>query len=65
MVMGEGRNPKIDDLIKLGQDAKLDRIFIQETIERTRSALSEWPQLSKEYGVSSSKRADITSMIVP
>ncbi len=52
MVMGEGRNPGVEHLIKLGVEAKLAKLRITEIIEQTRSALSAWPELAKQYGVS-------------
>ncbi|MCF7933945.1 MAG: type II toxin-antitoxin system HipA family toxin [Spirochaetia bacterium] len=52
MVMGEGRNPGVEHLIKLGLEAKLAKLRITEIIEQTRSALSAWPELAKQYGVS-------------
>lgn len=52
MVMGEGKNPRIDHLIKLGLEAKLSKTRITEIIEQTRSSLADWEALAKEYGVS-------------
>jgi serine/threonine-protein kinase HipA len=52
MVMGEGKDPGAEHLIKLGLEAKLDQELINITIERTRNALSQWKILAKEYGVS-------------
>ncbi len=52
MVMGEGENPGLEHLIKLGVDAKIDRTKIEGIIETTRHALSQWRVLAKEYGVS-------------
>src|SRR5690606_1296666 len=52
MVMGEGRNPTLTHLVKLGLDAKLPKKLIDETIAQTRHALAQWVPLSKAYGVS-------------
>lgn len=52
MVMGEGRNPSIDHLIKLGYEAKLSKARITEIIYQTRTALASWEVLASEYGVS-------------
>lgn len=52
MVMGEGKNPSLEHLIKLGIDAKIDRKDINRIIEQTCDALSKWVILAKEYGVS-------------
>ncbi len=51
MVMGEGRNPKTDHLMKLGMDAKIDKDRIHEIIEQTKASLAKWPELAKQYGV--------------
>lgn len=51
MVMGEGKNPQISHLIKLGQEAKLGSTLIHEIIDQTLEALSEWKKLAKTYGV--------------
>lgn len=53
-VMGEGKNPKIDHLIKLGLEAKLQRSIIDECIEKTKSALRNWRKLSSMYEVAKS-----------
>ena len=52
MVMGEGRNPSVADLIKLGMEAKLPRQSINHIIEQTRAALAQWEGLAGIYGVS-------------
>jgi serine/threonine-protein kinase HipA len=51
MVMGEGRNPKISHLIKLGQGAKIQQKLINEIIESTQSALNSWEHLAANYHV--------------
>ena len=53
MVMGAGRNPNIDDLIRLGQAANIDRTDIDSVIDQTRHALNKWPDLAKEFGIRS------------
>lgn len=52
MVMGEGKNPSVDHLIKLGHEAKLSKMRINEIIDRTKTALASWEVLASEYGVS-------------
>ncbi|MBP9709277.1 MAG: type II toxin-antitoxin system HipA family toxin [Oligoflexales bacterium] len=52
MVVGEGRNPSVDHLIKLGQKAKIAKTRIAEIIDQTQTALANWEILAKEYGVS-------------
>ena len=49
MVMGEGKNPEVEHLIKLGQEAKIGRELISEIIDRTKQTLSQWQKLAKEY----------------
>lgn len=51
-VMGEGRNPGIDHLLALGGTADIAKTRLHEIIEQTLSALSRWPELAREYGVS-------------
>ena len=55
MVLGEGKNPGLDHLIKLGREAKLAKPLIHMIIEQTRSALAQWPALAKQYGVTDAK----------
>lgn len=63
MVMGEGKAPSINHLIKLGQAASLDSNRINEIIEQTKDALSKWKPLAKEYGISQSNIELIGSRI--
>jgi len=51
MVMGEGRNPRVEHLVKLGQEAKLPTAIIEDAIEKTKTALAAWAGLAKEHGV--------------
>jgi serine/threonine-protein kinase HipA len=50
-VTGEGRNPNISHLRALGGKAGFNHVMIDNIIERTKYALSQWESLSKEYGV--------------
>ena len=63
MVMGEGRNPGLDHLRKLGQEAGLSNDRIDEIINQTCGALSKWEELAAQYGVSASSIALIKSKI--
>lgn len=54
MVMGEGRNPGITQLVRLGREAKLSAIRIDQVIEQTKEALGHWKRLATENGVSRS-----------
>jgi len=52
MVMGEGKAPTAEHLIKLGIDAKIDKDRIHEIIQQTQVSLAKWPRLAKHHGVS-------------
>jgi serine/threonine-protein kinase HipA len=52
LVMGEGRNPKVEHLLKLAEEAKIKKKHALEIVEATKSSLSKWPSLAKKYGVS-------------
>ena len=52
LVMGEGKNPSVEHLVKLGYEARLSKARINEIIDQTQSALAKWETLAKEYGVS-------------
>ena len=52
MVMGEGRNPNTSHLLKLADEAKIKKDRAIEIIDATKSSLSKWPILAKQYGVS-------------
>lgn len=51
MVMGEGRNPQISHLLKLGQEANVPKKRVEEIIDRTRSSLDRWTELAKQHDV--------------
>ena len=51
MVMGEGKQPTTKHLIKLGMAAKLPNTTVENIIEQTKSALSNWHHLAKEHSV--------------
>lgn len=51
MVLGEGRNPRIEHLTQLGLEAKIPVTRIREIIDQTQTALRKWRLLSEEYGV--------------
>ncbi|MCH7396616.1 type II toxin-antitoxin system HipA family toxin [Belliella sp. DSM 107340] len=54
MVMGEGKNPRIKHLKKLGMEAKISKEKIDNIIEQTVYAVNNWESLAKNYGVSHS-----------
>lgn len=51
-VMGEGRNPGVMHLKKLGEEAGLSETQIAAIIEQTKAALAGWSGKAEEYGVS-------------
>jgi len=51
MVMGEGRRPSADHLVKLGKTAKLGMETITDSLERTRHALARWDEFAQQHGV--------------
>lgn len=51
MVLGEGRNPRIEHLNALGLEAKIPLTRIKEIIDQTQTALQKWRLLSKQHGV--------------
>lgn len=51
MVMGEGRNITNNHLIKLGKGVKLSKVFIDDVIQQTKSALNQWENLSRKFNV--------------
>jgi len=65
MVMGEGRHPGVEHLVKLGLDAKLAKAWISQIIDQTRAALGTWSDLAKRHGVSGSKISLISKRICP
>lgn len=56
LVMGEGRNPGTEHLIRLGLEAGLTRPRIDDILEQVKGALSRWRKLAKEHSVA---RTDI------
>ena len=52
MVMGEGKNPDTSHLLKLADAAKIKKDHALDIIDATKSSLSKWPTLAKQYGVS-------------
>ena len=52
MVMGEGKNPSVEHLKKLGKEAKIAPAKTNEIIEQTCHVLSQWKALAQKYGVS-------------
>ena len=64
-VLGEGRSPDMGHLMKLGLDAKIPQESIDRTIAQTKSVLSEWVGLAKQYSVSAGNVKRINSHFSP
>lgn len=63
MVMGEGKNPSIDHLLKLAALADLPEQKANEIIEQVRNALNQWHTLAKQAGVTTQKQESIAEKI--
>jgi serine/threonine-protein kinase HipA len=63
MVMGEGRNPGIEHLFRLASEASIKKDRATGIIEATKSSLSRWRELAKQYGVSKSQIQSIGQKI--
>ena len=63
MVMGEGKNPDTSHLLKLADEAKIKKDRALEIIESTKSSLSKWSELAKQYGVNDTNIQLIQSKI--
>ncbi len=62
-VMGEGRNPKIVHLVKLGQDAKLPKKLVEEVFGQTVDDIGDWKNLATTYHVTNSNVELVASAI--
>jgi serine/threonine-protein kinase HipA len=51
-VMGEGRNPRVEHLLKLAKETNIKKPKAQEIVEQIQSSLENWTTLAKNYGVS-------------
>ena len=61
--MSEGKNPGVEHLTRLGQEAKITNVRIDEIIDQTKQALAEWSCLAKEYNVSQAN-LDLIGMMI-
>ena len=52
MVMGEGRAPTVEHLVKLGEEADISPERIHDIMSATQASLATWPELARQYGVS-------------
>lgn len=63
MVMGEGKNPGVEHLLKLAEVADLSRAEAQRIIDETVTALLQWQELAKSCGVSKANTKRIGDLI--
>ncbi len=63
-VMGEGRNPGVDHLMRLAKEAGIRVQDASLIIEQTKAALKDWQVLAQEYGVSNANIALIKGRFV-
>ena len=50
-VMGEGRKPSVEHLIKLAQEASIKKTKAESIIQQIQTSLKDWAELAKKYGV--------------
>jgi serine/threonine-protein kinase HipA len=60
MVLGEGKNPTDNHLVKLGLGAKLSKKMITEVLNQTKDALAKWKSLAKDYQISEAAISSIS-----
>jgi len=63
MVAGEGKNPGISHLVKLGTKAKLSKKLVEEIIDQTKSSLNRWKDISAAYNVTKENIQLISTII--
>lgn len=63
MAMGEGKNPGVEQLLKLAEVADLSRADAQRIIDETVTALQQWKELAKSCGVSKANIKRIKEII--
>ncbi len=64
MVLGEGLNPTVSHLIKLGTENGLKRSTVNTIIEQTKDALNTWETLAKNHGVYNTNITFIKSRMI-
>lgn len=63
MVMGEGRNPGIEHLLKFAEANRIPKKHAKEIIDQCRGALANWKKLAKRADVSKEKIEEIETAI--
>lgn len=64
MVMGEGQSPTLEHLIRLGEQANVKQVKIDEIIAQTKNALNQWEVLATNFGVSKTNSKLIKSRML-
>lgn len=62
-VMGEGRAPGVEHLLKLAKEANIKKPRAEDIIQSVQSSLTGWPTLAKQYGVSRANIALISKKL--
>ncbi|WP_245921883.1 type II toxin-antitoxin system HipA family toxin [Bowmanella denitrificans] len=62
-VMGEGRAPGVEHLLKLAKEANIKKPRAEDIIQSVQSSLTGWPKLAKQYGVSRANIALISKKL--
>ena len=62
-VMGEGRNPSVEHLLKLANNSDIKKQKAEEILAEIESSLGNWTTLAKKYGVGSSNIKFIQSKL--
>jgi len=51
-VMGEGRNPSVEHLLKLAKETNIKKQKAEDILDEIQSSVDNWTELAKNYGVS-------------
>jgi len=51
LVAGQGKDPSIEDLMRLADQAGMESSHAAEVIKQVQSALAQWPSLAKAHGL--------------
>ena len=62
-VMGEGRNPSVEHLLKLAKETNIKNQKAEDILEEIQSSLEHWTELAKRYGVSNANSKLIQSKL--
>lgn len=63
MVMGEGRNPGVDHLMKFAEVNRIPKKRAKEIIDQCRSGLANWTKLAKKADVSKDRISEISKSL--